>query len=99
MHTEEKSSQAQTLTHMTLSTFHILHTKNTSLPEEVEERGGVVSNEGSVAEDERAETEQDGESEDSDISEADSRGKPEFRHCNRETQGKLPARYKDDYIM
>lgn len=73
------------------------HLPNTDLPGEVE--GGVVCNEGSIAESEGVETGQDGESEDSYVSEADTSGVPGFRRSKIKTQGRLPVRYKDDYIM
>lgn len=73
------------------------HLPNTCLPGEAE--GGVVREKGNVAGSERVDTGQDGESEDSDISEADTSGVPDLRRSKRETQGRLPVRYKDDYIL
>lgn len=62
---------------------------NTCLPGEVE--GGVVGEEGNVAGSERVDTGQDGESEDSDISKADTSGVPNLRRSKRGTQGRLPV--------
>lgn len=73
------------------------HLPKTCLPGEAE--GGVVCEEGNVAGSERVDTGQDGESEDTDISEADTSGVPDLRRSKRETQGRLPVRYKDDYIL
>lgn len=39
------------------------------------------------------------ESGDSDISEADTSVVADLRRSKRETQGRLPVRYKDDYVM
>ncbi len=95
---EKGLSETDVDPHDIVYTPYPTHFQSTDLPEEV----GVevlCEEEGSVSESERVEPEQDAESENSDTPEYDISGVPDLRRSKRETQGKLPVRYSDDYIM
>ncbi len=95
---EKGLSETDVDPHDIVYTPYPTHFQSTDLPEEV----GVevlCEEEGSVRESERVEPEQDAESENSDTPEYDISGVPDLRRSKRETQGKLPVRYSDDYIM
>ncbi len=95
---ENKLSETDVDPHDIVYTPYPTHFQSTDLPEEV----GVevlCEEEGSVSENERVEPEQDAESENSDTPENDISGVTDLICSKRKTRGKLPVRYRDDYIM
>ncbi len=84
--------------HDIIYTPYPTHFQSTDLPKEV----GVevlCEEEGSVSESERVEPEQDAESENSDTPENYISGVTDLICSKWKTRGKLPVRYRDDYIM
>lgn len=82
--------------HDMVYTQYPTHLQSTDLPEEVEVEV-LCEKEGS--ESEGVKPEQEAESENSDTPENDICVVPDLRRSKRETRGKLPVKYKDDYIM
>ncbi len=94
---ENKLSETDVDPHYIVYTPYPTHFQSTDLPEEVGVEVLCKEEEGSVSECERVEPEQ--ESENSDIPENDISGVTDLICSKRKTRGKLPVRYRDDYIM
>ncbi len=95
---ENKLSETDVDPHDIVYTRYPTDFQSTDLPEEV----GVevlCEGEGTVSECERVEPEQDAESENSDTPGNNISGVTDLISSKRKTRGKLPVRYRDDYIM